>query len=121
MVSALAETIIGRRDACLPLLGFASALRRSELVALDVSDIDDTADGLVVTIRRSKTDQEGEGRQLGIPYGADPARARYELFVGGWRPPGSPMAGAACRRPLRRSRQHTALGPRSGPGREAHR
>ncbi len=72
MVMTLGDTLIGRRDACLLLLGFASALRRSELVALDIGDVVETNDGLVVTIARSKTDQEGEGRQIGIPYGSHP-------------------------------------------------
>ena len=72
MVMTLPNTLLGRRDACLLLLGFASAVRRSELVALDVADVTETSDGLVMTITRSKTDQEGEGRQIGIPYGSTP-------------------------------------------------
>ena len=68
----LPETLLGRRDACLLLLGFSSAMRRSELVALDVADVNHTNDGLIVTVTRSKTDQEGEGRQIGIPYGSNP-------------------------------------------------
>jgi len=72
MVETLPESLIGRRDACLILLGFASALRRSELVALDVAEVTETNDGLVITVNRSKTDQEGEGRQIGIPYGSHP-------------------------------------------------
>jgi integrase len=72
MVATLPDTLLGRRDACLILLGFASAMRRSELVALDVADVTETNDGLVVTVTRSKTDQEGEGRQIGIPYGSNP-------------------------------------------------
>jgi integrase len=51
------------------LIGFAGALRRSELVALDVDDVQEDADGLVLTIRRSKTDQEAEGEIRGPPYG----------------------------------------------------
>ena len=47
-------------------------MRRSELVGLDVGDVVRTNDGLVVTIRRSKTDQEGAGRKIGIPYGSHP-------------------------------------------------
>ena len=39
MITTLPDTLLGRRDACLLLLGFASALRRSELVALDISVI----------------------------------------------------------------------------------
>lgn len=72
MVAALPDTIAGVRDRALLLLGFAGAFRRSELVALDTDNLDDRSDGLVVTISRSKTDQEGEGRIVGIPYGSDP-------------------------------------------------
>jgi site-specific recombinase XerD len=73
MVAALPESTIGVRDRALLLLGFAGALRRSELVGLDVGDVRGTGDGLVVTIRRSKTDQEGQGREIGVPYGSTPA------------------------------------------------
>ena len=52
------------------LLGFAGAFRRSELVALDVSDVQETEAGLIVTIRRSKTDQEGYGRTIAIVRGS---------------------------------------------------
>src|SRR6516165_4230846 len=51
------------------LLGFAGAFRRSELVALDVSDIEETTDGMKVTIRHSKTDQEGAGQVIAVPFG----------------------------------------------------
>jgi site-specific recombinase XerC len=73
MISRLPENLLGVRDRALLLIGFGGAFRRSELVALDVADVAVTRDGLVVTIRRSKTDQEGEGRKLGIPYGSNPA------------------------------------------------
>ena len=73
MVSRLPDNLLGVRDRALLLVGFGGAFRRSELVALDVADVGVTRDGLVVTIRRSKTDQEGEGRKLGIPYGSNPA------------------------------------------------
>jgi hypothetical protein len=55
-------------------------LRRSELVALDVADVAETADGLVVTIRRSKTDQEGEGASIGLPFGSDPATCPVRIL-----------------------------------------
>jgi site-specific recombinase XerD len=61
------------RDRALLLLGFAAALRRSELVGLDATDLEETHDGLVITVRRSKTDQEGVGRKIGVPYGSNPA------------------------------------------------
>ena len=60
------------RDRALLCLGFASGCRRSELVGLDVGDLSFGDDGLEVTIRRSKTDQEGLGRKVGIPYGGRP-------------------------------------------------
>jgi integrase len=49
---------------------FAGAFRRSELVALDVVDLEFSSAGLAVTLRKSKTDQEGRSRRIGIPYGS---------------------------------------------------
>jgi site-specific recombinase XerD len=72
MVDATDEGLIGARDRALILLGFAGAFRRSELVGLDVADCAFGKDGLTVTLRRSKVDQNGEGRKIGIPYGANP-------------------------------------------------
>jgi site-specific recombinase XerD len=60
------------RDRALLCLGFAGGCRRSEFVALDVGDLCFGDDGLELTIRRSKTDQEGLGRKIGIPYGGRP-------------------------------------------------
>jgi integrase len=51
------------------LLDFAGVFRHSELVQLRFTDIIETDDGLRVRLRRSKTDQEGEGFTKGIPYG----------------------------------------------------
>jgi len=69
MIAALPHSSKGIRDRALLLLGFAGALRRSELVALDVTDVTPSDNGLVVMLRRSKTDQEGRG-----PYGRHPVR-----------------------------------------------
>ncbi|MGJ5136853.1 site-specific integrase [Bradyrhizobium oligotrophicum] len=69
MVAVTREGISGLRDRALLLIGFAGAFRRSELVALDVSDIEEVSEGLRVTIGRSKTDQEAQGRVLAIPRG----------------------------------------------------
>jgi integrase len=70
MVHGLPKTLMGTRDRALLLVGFAGAFRRSELVGLDVSDVEWRAEqGVVLTIRRSKTDQEGRGQKVGIPYG----------------------------------------------------
>lgn len=59
----------GLRDQALLLVGFAGAFRRSELCALELEDLDFTDRGVLVTIRRSKTDQQGEGRVVAIPKG----------------------------------------------------
>ncbi len=48
------------------LVGFAGAFRRSELVALDVQDLEFTREGMKVLLRRSKTDQEGRGRKVAL-------------------------------------------------------
>jgi len=68
-IIAMAHTgdgLIALRDRALLLLGFAGAFRRSELVALDVSHIEQTDAGLRVTIAHSKTDQEGKGDTVAI-------------------------------------------------------
>ena len=67
VVRALPTTLAGIRDKAVLLVGFAGAFRRSELAALDLGDISLSNAGLTITIRRSKTDQEGAGRQVGIP------------------------------------------------------
>lgn len=72
MTYALDDSPRGLRDRALLLIGFAGGFRRSELAALDFTDIEVTEDGLKILIRRSKGDQEGEGRTIGIPNGSDP-------------------------------------------------
>lgn len=61
------------RDRALLLVGFAGGFRRSELIDLNRTDIEHVRQGLIMTLRRSKTDQEGAGRKIGIPHG----RTRY--------------------------------------------
>jgi site-specific recombinase XerD len=63
------DTLAGKRDRALLLLGFSAALRRSELVALNVEDIETAAAGILLHIRRSKTDQDGRGETVAIPRG----------------------------------------------------
>jgi site-specific recombinase XerD len=72
MVAMTDAGLIGVRDRAMILLGFAGAFRRSELVGLDVGDCEFGKDGLTITLRRSKTDQDGAGRKIGIPYGSNP-------------------------------------------------
>jgi integrase len=55
-----------RRARALLALGFAGAFRRYELVALQVEDLAETPDGLRIAIRRSKTEQEGQGAEVAI-------------------------------------------------------
>lgn len=62
------------RDKAILLLGFASACRRSELVAFRVEDLTPHAHGLELLIRRSKTDVEGEGRTVFVPMAHSDAR-----------------------------------------------
>jgi integrase len=69
MLECLPHSLLGIRDRALLLLGFAGAMRRSELVGLDVTDLAQADEGLVVTIRKSKTDQVQAGRKVGIPHG----------------------------------------------------
>lgn len=66
MVNGL-KGIRGLRDKAILLVGFASALRRSELVSLDLSDVAFSDEGMVIHLKRSKTDQVGQGRTIAIP------------------------------------------------------
>lgn len=69
MLEVIPDNLLGVRDRALLLLGFAGGFRRSELVSLDIEDIEFSKLGMTVNLRHSKTDQEGRGRQIGIPYG----------------------------------------------------
>lgn len=69
MVDKLGNRPKDVRDRALLLLGFATAMRRSELAALDVADVEFVVKGMLLTIRRSKTDQEAPGRTIAVPFG----------------------------------------------------
>jgi site-specific recombinase XerD len=72
MVMAMAadtKSLRALRNRAVLLLGFAGAFRRSELVALDIKDLEETPEGLLIAICRGKTDQEGLGRKVAIPRG----------------------------------------------------
>src|ERR1700691_1701695 len=69
---ACGTDLAGARDRALFLVGFAGAMRRSELVALDVAHVTWTNDGMKLLIERSKTDAEGEGAEIAIPRGQSP-------------------------------------------------
>ena len=70
MLAKTPDTLKGKRDRALLALGMAGAFRRSELVALQVADLERVPEGLRVTIRRSKTDQEGTGHIIAILRGS---------------------------------------------------
>jgi integrase len=70
MVTATPESYLDWRDRALLLIGFAGAFRRPELVSLDREDLEFQREGLVITLRHSKTDPEGQGRKIGIPHGS---------------------------------------------------
>ena len=72
LARACGTTLAGARDRALFLVGFAAALRRSELVGLDVADLAWTANGAVLRIKLSKTDAEGAGADVGISRGRLP-------------------------------------------------
>jgi Phage integrase, N-terminal SAM-like domain len=84
-------TLAALRDRALLLLGFAGAFRRSELVALDVADFEETSEGLKITIRQSKTDQEAAGSTIAVVRGsvACPAKALKALACGCGHPRGA--------------------------------
>ena len=72
-LDATGEGLKHLRDRALLLIGFAGGFRRSELVGLTCDDVERVRQGIVLTLRRSKTDQTGEGRKIGIPL----ARGRW--------------------------------------------
>jgi len=73
MVEALPDDLPGLRDKAILLIGFAGAFRRSEIVGLLVRDVQISDAGLIITLRRSKTDQEGASFIKGIPIGTSDA------------------------------------------------
>ena len=62
------KDIIKLRDKTIILVGFGGGFRRSELVSIDYEDIEHVSEGVKFTIKRSKTDQLGEGMVKGLPY-----------------------------------------------------
>jgi integrase len=85
LVATCGDSPAGQRDRALLLIGFAGALRRSELVALRLDDVSFTATGLSIRIRRSKTDATGEGAEIGLPGGQHAATCPVRAFETWWR------------------------------------
>ena len=99
LIQVLAHLPAGRngvRDRALLLVGYTGGLRRSELAALTVDDLAWKDEGAVLTLRRSKTDQEGQGRQVAIPRGAHAATCPVSALRR-WLEAGSITTGALFR------------------------
>ncbi len=87
VLRAMGDRLKDLRDRALLLIGFAGGLRRSELAAVDLKDIERVREGIILTIRRSKTDQDGVGRRIGIPFGRTihcPVRALEDWLNAAW-------------------------------------
>lgn len=74
LVAATSDALFGLRDRAFVLVGFVGAFRVGELVGLDTTDLEAHPQGVVVRVRRAKTDQEGRPDQ------ADPSRHRAREF-----------------------------------------
>ena len=72
LCASLAGDALGVRDRSILTLGWAGAFRRSEIAALEMGDVSFVAEGALVTLKRSKTDQEGKGSVKAIPFFSSP-------------------------------------------------
>jgi len=97
LVDTCDSTPRGRRDRALLLIGFAGALRRSELVALQVEDVAVVPGGLRLRISRAKTDQTGQGAEIGVPRGKHPETCPVRAFEA-WQAVAARQAGPLFRR-----------------------
>ena len=104
------DTLQGKRDRALLLLGFAGAFRRSELVALEVADLAFEPDGMRVRVRRSKTDQDGQGQEIAIPRGT---KLRPVAAVQDWIKAAGITVGPLLRSVDRHGKARGALTPQS--------
>lgn len=95
-------TFRSKRDRALLLVGFAGALRRSELVAIEADHVQFTADGMRLFLPRSKADQEGRGAVLGVHYGRSPltcpVRSLRSWLQAAREHTGAPLAGPVFRK-----------------------
>lgn len=70
IVRACPNSLIGLRDRALTLVGFSGGFRRSELARIQRHHLTFGKNGVIIEVPMSKTDQEGEGRKVGLPFGA---------------------------------------------------
>ncbi len=124
VVACMGHGLKDLRDRALILIGFAGAFRRSELVAITCEVVERVPQGIVVAVRRGKTDQEGQGRNVGIPYARGavcPVKA-LDVAVGGGHhggprvQAGEPPRACVVRGVVRRGRIAGRQGPRGGGG-----
>lgn len=108
VVARLGPSARDCRDKALLLLGFCGGFRRSELVELDVDDVVFKDEGMLVRVRRSKTDQDGRGRTVAIEYGTSPSTCPANALED-WLSIASIRTGAIFKRV---SRHGTVLGQR---------
>lgn len=122
MLDAMGDDLPALRDRALLLVGFAGALRRSELAAMRVEHLEECGKGLMLALPRSKGDREGRGVLVPLPFGATelcPVRALRR-----WTAAAGITAGPVFRRVWRRSARARDAEPlrdgpaRSGPFRE---
>jgi integrase len=97
LVATCDRSARGRRDRALLLIGFAGALRRSELVGLQVQDVTVTAAGLRIRIARSKTDPAGQGAEIGLPHGKHADTCPVQAYLA-WQAVARRRAGPLFRR-----------------------
>jgi integrase len=116
--------LAGLRDRVLILVGFVGALRRSELVGLDLDRVAEHPNGLVITLPRSKTNQTGEQAELVVlPRGCDPRRCAVTALRNWTEAAGiedgpllRPRPGT--RRSVRALHEHRAVVPKTGSARQ---
>lgn len=81
-VNSFPAGVTGTRDVAILLLGFAGAFRRSEITGLQIRDVAlHPQDGLHVTLRQSKTDQDGDGFVTALPFGANPVTCPVCAYI----------------------------------------
>src|ERR1700722_7006702 len=83
IVVACPNNLLGLRDRSLALVGFAGGFRRSELARIEVRELTFGKKGVIVNVTTSKTDQEGAGRKVGLPFGQHQVTCPVRALCGG--------------------------------------
>lgn len=80
LLGPLGHRLIDQRDRTLLVIGWMGAFRRSELVSLNVEDVQVKREGLLVHLRSAKADQEGRGTLKALPYVSEPGVCPVRVF-----------------------------------------